>query len=78
MNRILSVIVTGKPPDKFDACVGLVQIGRWGAVKECWNTGKSKPLRWYYYPIPMRFFSWDRNGAFLGRRKRQYDGIQFN
>tara|TARA_R110002020_G_scaffold142149_3_gene314173 strand:+ start:168 stop:386 length:219 start_codon:yes stop_codon:yes gene_type:complete len=71
MNRALSVTVAGEPPDKFDACVGLVKIGRWGVIKECWNTGKSKPLRWYYYFIPMRFISWDRNGAFLGRSKKR-------
>jgi hypothetical protein len=59
------------PPRKYEACIGLCQIGRWGGVKECWNNGKFKPLRWYYWPFPMDYFKWDRNGAYIGRRRRK-------
>ena len=66
-------VVLPVPPKTYDACVGLCQTGRWGAVKECWNDGKSKPLRWYYWPLPMRYFKWDRQGAYLGRRRKVQD-----
>tara|TARA_R110000851_G_scaffold2485_1_gene9852 strand:- start:557 stop:799 length:243 start_codon:yes stop_codon:yes gene_type:complete len=58
------------PPTTYPACVGLCQTGRWGAVKECWSDGKSRDMRWFYYPFAMRFFNWDRNGAYLGRRRK--------
>ena len=69
MGRTLSVKVKN-PPIKYDACVGLVKVGEWGAVKEVWNTGKSKPIRWCYRYLPMRYVNWDRDGAFIGRRRK--------
>lgn len=58
------------PPKTYGACVGLCKIGRWGVVKECWNNGKSRQMIWYLRPLPMRFIGWDRQGAFLGRRRK--------
>tara|TARA_R110002020_G_scaffold420113_5_gene629255 strand:+ start:667 stop:882 length:216 start_codon:yes stop_codon:yes gene_type:complete len=69
VGRTLSVKVKN-PPIKYDACVGLVKVGERGAVKEVWNTGKSKPIRWCYRYLPMRYISWDRDGAFIGRRRK--------
>jgi len=60
-----------EPPKKYEACVGLCQVGRWGAVKEVWNVGGSRPTKWYYWPFPMDYFKWDRNGAYIGRRRRK-------
>ena len=58
------------PPKTYAACVGLCQKGRWGAVAECWNTGKTRSMKWYLWPFPMRFFNWDGQGAYLGRRRK--------
>jgi len=68
--RSLRVAVK-EPPQRYAACVGLVQLGRWGAVREVWNEGGSRPIKWYYWPFPMRYFDWDRNGAYIGRRRKR-------
>jgi len=68
--RVLRVAVKN-PPRRYAACVGLVQSGRWGAVKEVWNVGGARPTKWYYWPFPMSYFKWDRNGAYIGRRRKR-------